>query len=67
MGVKKCNRNNCPHILCDRYSSIHGYICCNCFEELVKSEMDISSFMETSPKPDKEEERRKELEKEFIF
>ena len=36
MGVRNCSRMNCQRILCDRYSDTFGYVCDNCFEELVE-------------------------------
>ena len=52
MSVLACNRRNCENIMCDRLSNTHGYICDECFEELVKSgvKTDIEEFMNT-PKP----------------
>jgi hypothetical protein len=49
MGVKGCNRKDCINILCDRYSPYYGYICNECFEELVNSgfNMNIFDFMNT--------------------
>jgi len=35
MGVKECARNECENIMCDRYSNEYGYICNECYEELV--------------------------------
>lgn len=35
MGTKACDRNGCENILCDRYSDLYGYICDECFDELV--------------------------------
>ena len=35
MGVKRCSRNGCEEIMCDRCSSRFGYICGGCFNELV--------------------------------
>ena len=49
MGVKKCHRNACNEIMCDKYSSEYGYICNECFEEMKSSRLDIETFME-SPK-----------------
>ena len=51
MSILECNRKDCENIMCDRYSTAHGYICYECFEELVNSgaETDIYKFME-SPK-----------------
>ena len=52
MGVKNCFRKGCDNIPCDRLSSTHGYICSECFDELVESgvKTDITEFM-NSPKP----------------
>lgn len=36
MGVMQCDRLKCESILCDRYSSDFGYICSDCFDELVQ-------------------------------
>ena len=47
MGVKACSRKGCNNIMCDRYSSTFGYICDECFEELVKSPADIMIFLDT--------------------
>jgi hypothetical protein len=50
MGVMPCHRGNCTNILCDRYSSKFGYICNECFEELVASKtLDVAAFMKTDP------------------
>jgi len=51
MSVLECNRKDCENIMCDRYSTTHGYICYECFEELVNNgaETDIYKFM-GSPK-----------------
>lgn len=46
MGVLACNRKGCRNIMCDRYSSRYGYICNECFAELVaKRTLDVESFM----------------------
>jgi len=47
MGVLSCDRNGCDRIMCDRYSSEYGYICWECFDELVASgpTTDIEVFM----------------------
>lgn len=51
MGVMACYRRNCENIMCDRYSTEHGYICYECFEELVDTgpATDVKEFM-NSPK-----------------
>lgn len=53
MGVLACDREGCENIMCYRYSYRHGYICNDCFDELVASgpETSIADFMQT-PKRD---------------
>jgi len=48
MSVLACDRRGCANIMCDRYSHTYGYICNDCFEELVALGMgaDIRCFME---------------------
>ena len=47
MSVLACNRGNCQNIMCDKYSHEYGYICWECFNELVASgpKTDIQDFM----------------------
>lgn len=54
MGVMGCFRKNCDNIMCDRYSSKHGYICNECLDELVNTgvETKVGKFMR-SPKKEK--------------
>ena len=40
MGVLNCNRRGCENIMCDRHSITYGYICDECFEELIRSGFD---------------------------
>ena len=50
MGVMGCNRNGCESIMCDRYNSNFGYICGDCFAELLTVEpsaMPVAEFMNT--------------------
>lgn len=59
MGVMECFRNGCDNIMCDRLSHEHGYICNDCFDELVAameiagSPMIVGAFMAT-PKQGRE-------------
>lgn len=39
MGVMACARDGCENILCNRYHSGFGYLCDECFEELVNTGM----------------------------
>jgi hypothetical protein len=48
MSVLACCRQGCDNIMCTRYSSEYGYICNECFEELVdKRDINIHAFMNT--------------------
>jgi hypothetical protein len=48
MSVLTCNRKGCQNIMCDRHSHEYGYICNECFEELVNEEnLDIEDFMDS--------------------
>jgi len=51
MSVMQCDRGGCENIMCDRYSSLYGYLCDECFEELITSgTWNIEYFMGT-PRP----------------
>lgn len=67
MGVMPCYRKDCDAILCDRYSTEFGYICNECFEELVNCDLDAETFMNTSKGSSIEsiDNRRKKLEEVF--
>lgn len=54
MGVLACSRGRCENIMCDRGSSEYGYICEECFQELISLgvETDIEKFMASDPKRD---------------
>ena len=47
MSVLACDRNGCENIMCDRYSHRYGYICDDCFKELVRMgpTIEIEDFM----------------------
>lgn len=51
MGVRHCARKGCEAIMCDRYSSAYGYICDNCFDELVclGARASASAFLTSEP------------------
>lgn len=68
MSVLACTRNGCGNVMCDRYSSLFGYICNECFEELVISEISIYTFLaqyKGGVSRHIVDERRKTLEEEF--
>ena len=49
MGVLACDRSNCDNIMCDRVSYKYGYICDECYMELVESKLrNIADFMDSS-------------------
>jgi len=47
MGVLPCKREGCEHIMCERYSHDFGYLCWECFNELVGLgvKTDIAAFL----------------------
>lgn len=47
MSVLSCDRKGCGNVMCDRCSPNYGYICNECFDELVASgpDTDIRTFM----------------------
>lgn len=49
MSVKDCNRLGCKTIMCKRISRKFGYLCDDCFNELVTLGFtaNVSKFMET--------------------
>jgi len=51
MSVLACNRYKCENVMCDRLSDTFGYICNDCFDELVNTDpnMRIDRFMQTKP------------------
>lgn len=51
MSVLACNRNGCDNIMCDRYSHKYGYICDECYDEMVESGETIEDFMQSEKNP----------------
>jgi hypothetical protein len=50
MSMLTCSRGDCTNIMCDRFNPELGYICDECFAELVASNTtDVAAFMETNP------------------
>lgn len=51
MSVLACNREKCENVMCDRFSHTHGYICNDCFKELVSlgPQKNIGIFMKSEP------------------
>ena len=50
MGVMQCDRNYCENILCEHHSNDYGYLCNECFQELINSELSIDEFIQTRKK-----------------
>lgn len=57
MSVMQCSRGNCINIMCNRYAEGYGYICNECFNELVMRgvHMDIPAFMSSNIHPKEKE------------
>jgi len=54
MGSMICNRGNCTNIMCTRHNPFLGYICDQCFAELVGSNItEIEAFMKSDPVTDR--------------
>ena len=52
MSALECNRDGCTTAMCDRYSHDYGYICDECFAEMVFTDcggLSIDTFMQTTP------------------
>jgi len=67
MGVLRCSRDGCENIMCDRHSPIYGYICNECFEELIflGPETNTFGFMASSKKTIDVEAAKARFEVEF--
>ena len=69
MSTMTCDRRDCDNIMCPRYSFIYGYLCDECFEELVSlgPETNIALFMDSSAQihANKEEDAREKFGAEF--
>ncbi len=70
MSFNECSRNGCDNILCDRYSPNYGYICNECFNELIDmnlypSESIIGHFMRSEKEKKSTFDYRWAYEEEF--
>ena len=63
MSVLICARGNCPNIMCKRYSYEYGYLCNDCFEELVGRgvDTDVREFMRSVKPLYRDEEHSREM------
>jgi len=67
MSVLHCQRKGCSNIMCDRHSPEFGYICDECFEDLIRSpHVDICDFMH-SEKTTIFNEWKNEVERIFTY
>lgn len=68
MGVLACDRTGCTNIMCDRLSHTYGYICWECFDELVESDTsNIFKFMASDKRRKTHTEKRGREYYERIF
>jgi hypothetical protein len=67
MGELSCNRCDCDNVMCDRFSHNYGYICSECFSELIGlgPETNIKSFMERGIIPNQERQAYARFNVEF--
>jgi hypothetical protein len=66
MSVLSCDRRGCKNIMCDMYSHKYGYLCNECYSQLLESNLSIKCFMESNKKSFmKRNSRSEELEREF--
>jgi superfamily II helicase len=68
MSVLECDRNGCSNIMCDRFSyEYDSYICNECYNELLYSNLSILDFMNSEKKEVVTIDRSEELEKVFTI
>lgn len=67
MGVLACSRYNCSNIMCDRYSHVYGYLCAECFEELVSlgKGVNVEKFLRSQKREIKENGSFDKWDREF--
>ena len=49
-----CNRKGCENTNCTKHSNKYGYICNECFEELLHSNLNTENFMDTKKQIDQD-------------
>jgi len=68
MGIKACHRAECENIMCDRYSPNFGYLCYECYSELmdnnIRTREQIRKFMDS---PKKSPDAILDIDEEFAF
>jgi hypothetical protein len=67
MTQARCNRNGCTRAMCDRHSLNYGYICSDCFSELIDlgPETVIEEFLNSPKRPSREERAQAKFGGEF--
>ena len=67
MSVLQCDRRGCKNIMCDRLSYKYGYLCHECFAELVSmgNTVDIEDFMDNKLNPFTMEDTFEKWDNEF--
>ena len=67
MGVMACDRKDCENIMCDRYSHTYGYICDECFDELLSLRQipEVGRFMKSKKK--RWTSNEKELMEKYLY
>lgn len=56
MGVLPCSRFGCENIMCDRYSILYGYLCEECFNEIVEANPENIDLFLSLPRQPKQRE-----------
>ena len=65
MSVLTCSRRDCNNVMCNIYSKTYGYICDECFDELVHALCDIDTFMNSTKDKEKLDIRYLQMDDEF--
>ena len=67
MGVLACDRRGCENIMSDYYSSTYGYLCRECYSELLEKcdRISIGDFMCQEKDCDPVDSARFQVENEF--
>lgn len=68
MGVLACDRRGCENIMSDYYSPTYGYLCRECYSELLEKceGISIGDFMYQMKDYDPVDSARTQVENEFI-
>jgi hypothetical protein len=64
MSVMGCDRKGCEMVMCHRHNRDYGYICHECFQELLDSTLDVEDVMVS--KKDSNREIKKEARELYL-